>query len=271
MKTLIIQDPGMRKGFTAIPSAVLHALGLSMAAKAMYAILLSFAWQNEECWPGQGALATAADCHRNSVQKYLNELRDYGLISWKVQGLNRPNIYYIHKLEDVEALKLKDAQGRVHPDAQGCVQQDAHVLVQEEDSINNHVVVVDNPDPDTASREGRANPADVEAAISVIEDGTSVRIEPGLVAKMINEYGPDYVLEKARLTAHSGDSNIPGFFREACSQDWKPQPRRRPKTSVRTSNKKKRGAQSGFSISPLTQYELEKRQREIALIESLGN
>jgi len=53
------------------------------------------------------------------VEKYLKELRDYQLISWKRQGLNRPNIYYIHNLSDVE--KLKDTKALVEADSQGLV------------------------------------------------------------------------------------------------------------------------------------------------------
>jgi len=94
-KTLIIMDPTLRKGFTTTPNAVLTAPGLILPAKGLYSILLMFAWQDNECWPGQARLAEAASCHINTIEKYLKELREYGLISWKRQGLNRPNVYYI--------------------------------------------------------------------------------------------------------------------------------------------------------------------------------
>lgn len=80
-KTLIILDPVLRRGFTSDPNCVLFAPDLSMPAKCLYTILLAFAWQDNECWPGQGKLSEAAGCHINTVEKYLKELRDYGLIS----------------------------------------------------------------------------------------------------------------------------------------------------------------------------------------------
>lgn len=85
-KTLIIQDPVLKKGFTATPNIVLTAPGLSLGAKAIYAILLMFAWQEDECWPGQEKLAEAAGCTDRTIHRYLDELRDYGLISWVQQG-----------------------------------------------------------------------------------------------------------------------------------------------------------------------------------------
>lgn len=102
-KTLVILDPTLRHGFTSIPNKVLFASGLSMFAKCLYYILPSFAWQDNECWPGQNKLSKAAGCHVNTIEKYLKELRDYGLISWKRQGLNLPYIYYMHDLAGIKA------------------------------------------------------------------------------------------------------------------------------------------------------------------------
>jgi len=119
-KTLIIKDPTLRKGFTTIPNAVMSAKGLSMSAKYLYGLLLSFAWQDEECWPGQNKLAEAADCSVKTIEKYLKELRSYELISWKRQGLNRPNIYYINDLGTVDRLINPDLTGCSNPEWKGC-------------------------------------------------------------------------------------------------------------------------------------------------------
>jgi len=148
-KTLVILDPTLRRGFTSMPNNVLFAPDLSMAAKCLYAILLSFAWQEDECYPGQERLAQACGCHVNTVKKYLKELRDYKLISWKRQGLNRPNIYYIHNLSDVEKLKdtkaliKADSQALVNPESQERVNLESQALVDKEYSVN--LVVVDRP------------------------------------------------------------------------------------------------------------------------------
>lgn len=121
-KTLVILDPILKKGFTSIPNKILFAYDLSMQAKCLYAILLAFAWQEEECFPGQDRLAKAAGCTDRTIRKYLDELKQYGLISWLQRGLNQTNIYYIHDLSQVERLQPlgdKDRKERSGPDRKG--------------------------------------------------------------------------------------------------------------------------------------------------------
>ncbi len=76
-----------------------------MAAKCLYAILLAFAWQEDECFPGQERLAEAAGCTDRTVRKYLEELKEFGMVSWVQRGLNQTNIYYIHDLNRIGTLK----------------------------------------------------------------------------------------------------------------------------------------------------------------------
>ncbi|WP_353928672.1 helix-turn-helix domain-containing protein [Desulfofundulus kuznetsovii] len=64
-----------------------------MQAKCIYMLLLMYTWQDGECWPCQARVAEAANCSVNTVEKYLKELQDYGLISWKRRGLGWPNVY----------------------------------------------------------------------------------------------------------------------------------------------------------------------------------
>ncbi|OPY61657.1 MAG: hypothetical protein A4E56_01892 [Pelotomaculum sp. PtaU1.Bin065] len=150
-KTLVILDPTLKKGFTAIPNSVLLANGLSMSAKCLYFILLSFAWQENECFPGQQRLAEAAGCTDRTIRKYLDELREFGLISWVQRGLNQTNIYYIHNLEDLKALSDKDRKGSSVQDRKELSDKeysDQYIVVVEEtpaeDDVNNcKPVVVD--------------------------------------------------------------------------------------------------------------------------------
>ncbi|SFR11702.1 Helix-turn-helix domain-containing protein [Desulfoscipio geothermicus DSM 3669] len=106
---------------------VLFAPDLSMPAKCLYSILLAFAWQEEECFPGQERLAEAAGCTDRTIRKYLEELKKYGLISWVQRGLNQTNIYYIHDLaqnERLKALNHKDRKERSDPDRKGFSEPD---------------------------------------------------------------------------------------------------------------------------------------------------
>jgi len=160
-KTLIIDSPTLKQGFTAAPNAVLYESHLSVQARWLYCILLSFAWQENECWPGQERIAEVAGWHVNTVEKYLKELRDFGLVSWKRQGFGRPNVYYIH--DPSKALGNPDSQASVNPDSQESVNQDSqasvildsHASVNKKDSdnnINNFVVVVYNNSSTTESK-----------------------------------------------------------------------------------------------------------------------
>ena len=99
-KTLIIKDENLQGGFAQIPNIVLRDGTLSAGAVRLYALLLSYAWANDECYPGQGRLSMEMGCSLDTVQRTLNELRDRNLVTWKQQGLGRSSIYYIEKLTD---------------------------------------------------------------------------------------------------------------------------------------------------------------------------
>jgi biotin operon repressor len=81
-KTLIIKDTSLKRGFTSIPNIVLTS-SLSFGAKTIYSLLLMFAWQEKETFPGQARLAQDAGCTERTVRTYLNELKKVGLITWK--------------------------------------------------------------------------------------------------------------------------------------------------------------------------------------------
>jgi hypothetical protein len=102
-RTVIIQDETLRQfdgGFTAIPNRILRNSGLSLGARMTYAMLLQYAWQDDFCFPAQESLARDLGVTDRSIRTFLKELRDQQLITWKQQGLNRPNIYFLLKLPD---------------------------------------------------------------------------------------------------------------------------------------------------------------------------
>lgn len=125
-----ILDKTLKQGFSQIPRIVLKAQGLSLQAKTIYALLLDYAWQKGSCFPGQTRLSKDLGVHRNTVQKYLTELKEFGLVKWKRRGVNKTNIYYLLPLDFLHT-QNSDAQGCVHPVAQERVHQDAQACVQE--------------------------------------------------------------------------------------------------------------------------------------------
>ncbi len=102
-----ILDPNLRLGFAQMPRPVLRASGLSRNAKTLYALLLDYAWQDGSCFPGQARLAADLDISVDTLKRDLDELRRYGLLSWKQRGMNQTNVYYILPLSDCPYLKLK--------------------------------------------------------------------------------------------------------------------------------------------------------------------
>ncbi len=88
-----------KHGFTQLPHRVLKDKRLSFGARLTYAVLLSYAWEKESCFPGQKKMAEDLGASDRSIRKFLNELKEHGYISWKYQGPSKPNIYSLLKLK----------------------------------------------------------------------------------------------------------------------------------------------------------------------------
>ena len=99
-KTLIFQDANLRSGFAQVPNAVLRDSRLSGSEVRLYALLLSYAWQDNECFPGQDLLASNMGQTRKSISQLLASLKKKKLIGWRRQGQGKVNIYHIRKLID---------------------------------------------------------------------------------------------------------------------------------------------------------------------------
>ncbi|HZA23323.1 MAG TPA: helix-turn-helix domain-containing protein [Dehalococcoidia bacterium] len=56
------------EGFTQVPNHVLRSKKISPGAKLTYAMLLSYAWNNEYCFPGQERLAI--DCWQSAKMRH---------------------------------------------------------------------------------------------------------------------------------------------------------------------------------------------------------
>lgn len=93
--TIVILNEALKHGFTQLPNYVLKDKKLSFGARLTYAVLLSYAWQEDSCFPGQQRMAQDLGTSDRSIRTFLNELKSRGYIDWKQQGLNKTNIYYI--------------------------------------------------------------------------------------------------------------------------------------------------------------------------------
>lgn len=100
--TIVVLNKALKHGFTQLPRYILKDKQLSFGARLTYAVLLSYAWQDDSCFPGQERMAADLGTSDRSIRTFLNELRTRNYIDWKQQGLNKPNIYYILDYQPLE-------------------------------------------------------------------------------------------------------------------------------------------------------------------------
>ena len=89
-------DIATQRGWTGVPNFILESKEISVGAKLTYAMLLKYARELDECFPGQDRLAKDMGTTRQSVNTYIKDLRKAGLITVQRRGQGRPNLYTIH-------------------------------------------------------------------------------------------------------------------------------------------------------------------------------
>ncbi len=136
---VIVEDETLAAGFTQIPNGVLRRPDLQPGAKLTYMVLLSYAWQEDSCYPGQDRLAADMGVSERSVVTYLKQLQETGLVTVRRRGLGLTNVYVLHRIPgsaksaplrseksapvqvqvptvlEVQELRLKKTQREKHP------------------------------------------------------------------------------------------------------------------------------------------------------------
>ena len=74
-------DIATQRGWTGVPNFILESKEISAGAKLTYAMLLKYARELDQCFPGQGRLAQDMGNSERSVRTWLKELERVGLIS----------------------------------------------------------------------------------------------------------------------------------------------------------------------------------------------
>ena len=120
--TIVVLNEALKHGFTQIPRYILFDHKLSFGARLTYAVLLSYAWQEGSCFPGQDRMSGNLGVTRRAISTYLVELKKHKYVDWKRRGLGKTNIYYIL---DYKPLKIEaDENAGSHPDANTSSQPD---------------------------------------------------------------------------------------------------------------------------------------------------
>src|SRR5512136_649433 len=92
---IVIDEPSLRYGFTLVPNYLFSFRGLSHGAKLTFILLLKYAWQQSQCFPGVVRLAAELEVERKSVIRYTQELVSRGLVAIERRGRGRTNLYHL--------------------------------------------------------------------------------------------------------------------------------------------------------------------------------
>lgn len=111
---VLVENEMLRAGFAAVPYVVLRDTRLTVGARLAYAVLLSYAWQQGSCFPGQLRMAHDMGVSERHLRRFLYELRDRGYIDWRKMTIGGTNTYV---LLDVKS-KLKRQSIRTGMSAQ---------------------------------------------------------------------------------------------------------------------------------------------------------
>lgn len=140
-KSVVFDGSVEQAGFTAVPNVVLVDNTLSCQARLCYAMLRHYAWQDEDCWPGQVMLATLMGCSERSLRAYIAELVLTGWVRVERRGLGRTNRYILTSPDrkHTSGLDRKQASALDGKQASGPVEEDS----VKEDTDKSRVVLLD--------------------------------------------------------------------------------------------------------------------------------
>lgn len=115
---VFIEDQVLARGFTQIPNTVTRNPKLSMQAKFVYGLLLSYAWQDPDSYPGLARLREDTGAKEDTIRKYIRELVDSGLLEVVRRGMGKTNRYIFKSLNHPPNGEIKNTPNGVdqeHP------------------------------------------------------------------------------------------------------------------------------------------------------------
>ena len=232
--TLIVENEALRKGFTIIPNYILRDPRVSVGAKIIYTLLLSYAWQEGSCFPGQLRLANDLGLKERMVRYYLTELKTQGFIDIRRRGQGRTNVYVIKDIRAPERQSIAYQNGRkadrqyiAGQERQPITGQERQYIAYNKDTVYKHTEVT-KTQQQQHSGESRASvqmkEQDPDVVVVLVQKGMTKIVARKLAAQYPEEYihlkieSLDYLQE----TTPDQVKEPAAWLRRAIEQDWKP-------------------------------------------------
>ncbi|MFF2480261.1 helix-turn-helix domain-containing protein [Paenibacillus sp. NPDC058071] len=109
-----IYNFGVNRGHTLSYLKINRCYFLSAEAKQLYHNICDYAWGDKRnCHPSQSILRLELGWSRSSMDKYMKELRESGLIHCESLGVNKPLLYHIAELRTVPCIVHSELIHRV--------------------------------------------------------------------------------------------------------------------------------------------------------------
>ena len=89
-------DAATSQGYTQVPNFLLRMKNIISGDKMTFAMILSYAWQNDSCFPGQAKLAEDMGVDERTVRRHIQALQSAGLLVIQQRGQGKTNIYELN-------------------------------------------------------------------------------------------------------------------------------------------------------------------------------
>ena len=89
-------DAATSQGYTQVPNFLLRMKDITSGDKMTFAMILSYAWQNDSCFPGQATLAKDMGVDERTVRRHIQALQTAGLLVIQQRGQGKTNIYELN-------------------------------------------------------------------------------------------------------------------------------------------------------------------------------
>ena len=103
-------DAATTQGFTQVPNFLLRMKEITSGDKMTFAMILSYAWQNDSCFPGQATLAKDMGVDERTIRRHIQALQTAGLLVIQQRGQGKTNIYELN----LAVVKGKVRRSRPH-------------------------------------------------------------------------------------------------------------------------------------------------------------